>query len=546
MKVKNKVLVIGLDGADWRVLEQLIEKGWMPGFQSLLSQGVKAVLRSTIPTQSYTAWTSFMTGKNPGKHGIYDFLTIDRKTYKYIPNDFHSIKTEVFFNIISRKGGKVGLIGIPMTYPPPLVNGFLIAGMFTPNPEATYTYPSSLREEINKNVNGFPMNVIRWNLLENEEDRLFEEAIIYTKQRVKVAKYLMTTKSWDFFMFVFTSLDRLQHAFLHLFDQTHPLFNKQKYEKYKAKIEEYVTLLDMSITDLIKLAGKNAITFIISDHGFQWVTHYFDLNQFLEKEGLLKFYRPRIKNFITSVKQIYKEFQAYYYNTAIDDFVFCQKINPIKILFKISKNKKNINRINWNHTVAYCHTSQGISINLQGREKLGIVPEYKKVKLLEQIKVSLTKLSHPLTKKPIVKKFFLKEEIFKGDYLKDAPDLLFLPLIGVTKRGYMRNFQRLPWKTGEHDLEGIFLGIGENIRKNCQIKPLSIMDIAPTILYVMGYEIPVDMDGKVISDIFIEEWFKKYPPKFTEKIEKKPKNGVSLTEEEQNVIENELKSLGYL
>ncbi len=146
--IKGRVLVIGLDGATLDLICPWVKEGRLPNLARLMKGGIYGKLESTIPAQTPVAWTSFMTGMNAGKHGIPDYVTHEPNSYKieYINATYRRAKP--IWSIVGDRGGRVGVVNVPMTYPPEAVNGFMISGMDTPGTDATFTYPPDLYGEI--------------------------------------------------------------------------------------------------------------------------------------------------------------------------------------------------------------------------------------------------------------------------------------------------------------------------------------------------------------------------------------------------------------
>src|SRR6266487_2657727 len=120
-----RVLLVGWDGADWRILDPLLEQGVLPNLASLIGRGAKGVLRSTIPTHSWAAWPSFLTGVDPADHGVYDILESVPGTHKQYPVTYKSIKERTMIADLTAAGKQTLMINVPLTFPPPEINGKL-------------------------------------------------------------------------------------------------------------------------------------------------------------------------------------------------------------------------------------------------------------------------------------------------------------------------------------------------------------------------------------------------------------------------------------
>ena len=219
MKDKKKVLVIGLDCA----APQLVFERWkdeLPNIKRLMERGVFGKLRSIVPPITCPAWMCMMTGKDPGQLGIYGFR--NRGDYSYNNLRFptsKSVKEDTVWDILSRNGKKVILLGIPLTYPPKPVNGLVISSFLTPSTDSEYTYPGDLKGEIEALVGDYIIDVE--NFRTQDKENLLVQIYDMTHKRFRVAKYLLEEKEWDFFAMVEMGVDRIHHGFWKFIDPEH-------------------------------------------------------------------------------------------------------------------------------------------------------------------------------------------------------------------------------------------------------------------------------------------------------------------------------------
>ena len=202
----KKVLVIGLDSA----APQLVFHDWLeelPHIKGLIDKGQYGELESIIPPITVPAWTSMMTSKDPGELGVYGFR--NRKDYSYNSLLFANstvVKEDAVWDILSRKGKKSILIGVPQTYPPKPVNGCMIGCFLTPTTKSQYTYPPELKDEIEKIADGYMLDVEDFR--SEDKQKILGGIYKMTEKRFKVAEHLIKTKEWDFFMLVEMGVDR--------------------------------------------------------------------------------------------------------------------------------------------------------------------------------------------------------------------------------------------------------------------------------------------------------------------------------------------------
>ncbi len=506
----KKVLVIGLDGATFYLLLPLLQKGELPFFSNFLKDGVYTTLQSTIPMFTPTAWSSFMTGKNPGKHGVIGFFARESNSYNTITSTSRR-RGEDIWTILSKNGKKVVVINVPFTYPPKEVNGCMISGSETKSED--FVYPSSLKREIESIVGKYPLHST-YAYREGKEDIFISEIFQLTEIRAKTALYLMNRFVWNFFIVVFEGTDNLQHALWKYLDPSHILHNPEKSEKYRKAFLSYLKRIDQISSELAYNAGENATVIIMSDHGFGPLYKYININTWLSKLGLLKL-RRRLR-------------------TRIKYLLYLAGITPFGTLNLLSKLYKGNIRIrggsrerysrllrrlflsfldvDWKKTKAFSWGSMGqISINLKGREPMGMVnPGEEYEQLRNQLIKDLYKLKDSNTNICVIEKVFKKEEIYNGPLVNTIPDLVCIPRQGyiyLEELDFPSNSITIPpkWLSGTHRPEGIFMMKGPQIKRGVQVENIvKIEDLAPTILYLLETTIPSDMDGKVIVEAFKE------------------------------------------
>ena len=170
-----RVLVIGWDGADWRILDPLLERGVLPNLQSLIGRGARAVLRSTVPTHSWAAWPSFLTGVDPADHGVYDILEARRGAGRQFPVTYRSIRERTFLQDLTAAGTETIMVNVPLTAPPPVVSGKLVAGGVLPKGRP-FTHPESLAADLARAGCPFPINGMSWTTFRNRPEPFLEQA----------------------------------------------------------------------------------------------------------------------------------------------------------------------------------------------------------------------------------------------------------------------------------------------------------------------------------------------------------------------------------
>jgi len=501
-----RVLVIGIDGAPPDLVFKWAEEGCLPNIKKLMGSGSYGRLRSTIPPHSGPAWTSFMTGVNPGKHGIYDFYRFRQDSRNVDGIEVVTTadrKKKTLWRILSEHGKKVGVINVPQTYPVERVNGFIVSGFLTPGEHVEFTYPKELKKELLSRFNySINLSDAVYNDAENK-DMFIREVLEITDKRWRTTKYLMIKYDWDFFMTVFTESDRIQHFFWKYMDRNHPAYEEN--ERYGNFIKDYYKTLDKYIGDIVKTAGEDTITIIMSDHGQTGNYKTFNVNDFLIQIGMLKL--KKSKNVKT----------AFISREGIRDLILRLGLENIKnrlpqklkdtVKRRLPSKLNRISNCDWSGTKAFSFGfGGGIFINLKDRQPYGIVTAEEYDTIVELIKNELKNVHDPENGTPIVEKIYRKEELYSGPYLSDAPDLVFVLKNGYTPSTYIQGttFSTVKYgRSGNHSPYGIIICSGPGI-SHAQIEA-RIVDIAPTILHMFGLPVPRYMDGRVLTEIFQQD-----------------------------------------
>jgi predicted AlkP superfamily phosphohydrolase/phosphomutase len=555
----NKLLVIGIDGAPHPLIEQWAAEGLLPGIAKLIQRGSFGVLNSTIPVHSPTAWASFITGLNPGRHGVFDFVRREPGSYRLGVVRADQFPGASIWRLLSEHGRRVGVINVPMTYPPEPVNGYLVSGLGTPD-FANYTYPPELQAELDSS--GYRVNK-KFYFTRDRQDEWLDDIMSMTDKRGETAMRLLREKPWDFFMVVFRNSDEICHFFWHHMDKTHPQHNPEAPDRYKTAILDLYVKIDHWVGRLVESAGESVNVVVMSDHGAGPLYRDVFLNEWLWQRGWLALRsgvtdqkgwahnaarlgltRARISNALTRMNMHRLEVAI---KRLLGDRIY---------VLPRDERPEFHNAIDWSRTQAYSFGYYGqIFINLKGREPEGIVEPEMYETLRDEIAQQLMTLVDPEDGQPVVDRVYKKEELFQGRYLADAPDLLMIMrgLTYITRMGYefagrRGELFREPYtdETGGHRLEGILIAAGPDIQQG-HLSEQSILDVPPTLLQLMDCPIPGYMDSRPLSSIFTESFLTRQPPVFveTEIQTRREVEGSWGAAAEADVAER-LKQLGYL
>jgi len=548
---RRKVMVVGLDGATFDLIRPWAREGKLPTFERLMEGGCWGELTSTIPPFTAPAWCSFATGKNPGKHGMYDFAGRKKGSYEMVPLNASSLKAPTLWEILSRHGKKVGVLNVPMTYPPPMVNGLLVTGMLTPPNATNFTYPPELGRELLEAVPGYaiwPEGVFHPMGRESEFLGVVQEL---TDMRFAATRYLMGKVDWDFFMVVFRGPDLVQHWLWKYME------GRGTNGALRDGILGVYQRLDKVMASLLELIPQGTTLVLMSDHGAGPLDTYIHVNTWLLEQGYLRIKRsilPRSKLAMfrlgVTPRRVYGALMRSGLRKGVGSLVRERKGQVRGILDRVFLSFRDVD---WPRTLAYSYGNVGpIYLNVKGREPMGRVrPGQEYEQLRDEISGRLMELREPRTGLPLVEKVYRKEELYSGPALEDAPDLFFMPkdlrhqafgLLQFTSNRWLEpSFDR----SGGHRMNGILLFWGEGVRKGTLAKA-NMTDIAPSLLALLDTPIPQDMDGRVLQEAFQEEIWGGKEIRYSEPHQSGKAPGEGLTEEETEEIQRRLKGLGYV
>jgi predicted AlkP superfamily phosphohydrolase/phosphomutase len=545
-------MIIGLDGATFDIIKPMVQAGFLPTFANLISQGVHGPLKAWPNLNSAAAWSSIVTGYNPGMHGVHDFGSAPpQRGYTWHPMTALDRKKDPFWRLLSARGKRVNIINVPISYPADPVNGFMLAGMDTPGLSSHgFAHPPELQAELDRQGISYIIDVPNLgDLSRKHPDQLPIEVKKMVEARSRTILYLMK-KPWDAFMAVFVAPDRVQHYY----------WPKEEFSLEKsewAPIREIYQLIDSFLGDVLTRMDKDTTILLVSDHGFGSILEANRLlNHLFAKLGLLNFRQGpnRLQGRLLKALLLYG-----------------RRYIPYRLQYPLSRIFRKLHiqavsesmfaGIDWSRTQAFASPHGGqVFINLKGRQPEGTVSSEDYPSLRETLRGILQDLIDPTTGIRVIKEVHLRENIFRGPHSDPAGDLviewniealgkaLCSPTPGhqasVSISKDLRFFQE--W-TGTHRSFGIFIAYGPQIKKGETISTATQYDITPTLLYLQGHPIPNDMDGKVLTDIFTEDHLNHHPIQYSEPPNIQWKvSADELDAEEKQKIEERLRGLGYI
>lgn len=554
-KKAYKVLVIGMDGATFDVINPMVKKGKLPVLAQLMANGISSPLRSTFPPVTAPAWVSFMTGKNPGKHGVFDFCGYTSHGYTRPFVSSRDVQSKTIWKLLSEKGCQVGAVNVPITYPPEEVNGFIIPGYQRAFTHKEYTYPPELFYEIEKL--GYELDY-SGDLVPFTDDKTdyIQGWNKVVDARRSTSVHLMKKYNWDFFMTVYKVTDEVQHHFWKYYDKTYSGCSEELRQRYGSVIEDFYQKVDSAIGEQMSLLDESSVVVIMSDHGAGPLDKHFNLNRWLIQEGYMKLHSFR---YLGLARLRY----SYLYYKVL------RRLGVKGIVWTIPRSipagtRRNMDPrmgldnseiIDWDNTRVYMGsvTEQGIYINLKGREINGIVSlgqEYERLR--EELIGKLLEVRDPETGNKIVEKVFKREDIYHGPCADNAADLFLLlkdegRYILDSSLYQTTLFSPARIVSGTHRMDGVLIISGKMLKKGIILNRSSIEDIFPTIMHIMGFPVPDDLDGRVLTEAFEVSYLEERPVVYESASgDQINKEDFSYSDEDNDLIRKSLRSLGYI
>jgi predicted AlkP superfamily phosphohydrolase/phosphomutase len=524
----SRVLLIGWDGADWRILDPMLESGMLPNLQALIDRGTRGVLRSTTPNHSWAAWPSFLTGMEPSNHGVYDIFERETGARKNLPVTYRSIKEKTMLADLAAAGCTTVMTNLPLTFPPPRVDGRIVAGGVLPK-WRPFTHPESLAGELEEAGAPFPINGMSWTTFRNRPEPFLQEARALTEARTKANLHLLDTTDWRFASLIYVATDRVQHCLDKYVAPDHPDFATLSRQALAEKVRDVYRVLDDALGRTLERAGDDDLVLFVSDHGFQSCTRAVHMDRLLEHLGFLRF---------AASKAVFGPMQWGPMRS-----VARKVYDTLGLHGRVSLPQS----VNWQKTVAFTSvrsTGEGVSINVAGREPDGIVDPGDYEAARARVMEALDAFVDPATGKKPIRRVLRREDVFTGRHAETAPDILLepAPLYSLTHAKSM--VEDADWLSGDHRIDGVIAASGPRVRLDAFAEPALLVDMAPTILAALGVPASVKHDGQVLSAVVGDE--ASVAAAGVREPEAAADETTGLAEDEALEVEEHLRGLGYL
>jgi predicted AlkP superfamily phosphohydrolase/phosphomutase len=548
----TKVLIIGLDGGDPHLVRRFMEAGDLPHLAGLAERGHCGPLLSTANAMSPAAWSSFVTGLNPGNHGVFYFLDRIPGTYQTRYVSSQSRAGTPLWSALSAHGRRVCSLFVPLTYPAVEVNGVLASGWLAPSLDSPrYGHPADLAQRIRAIAPDFELHTGMTEFVRRGQyQEALDRKLRSLDAKARVATDLLADEDWDLFTVVFDETDPIQHYFWHFMDETHPEHTPEGRRAFGDAILRIYQAADVAVGTLLERVGDETQVLVISDHGYgpnQRAQLY--LRGLLRACGLETPARRSLSS--RTVRGAYAAASR-----ALPSGVKHRLANRFRSLHERVEQLSFAGDIDWRRTRAYTFWSSGCSepwINLEGRDPEGIVAGEDCAAVIEEVRAAVLGAVDDRTGRPVARQVLRKDEAYAGPHLDRAPDLLIewqpdLVTTGLRTASGTAVAEPIAedLRTGNHRREGLLIA-GNGSRQSAVHGPQSttddrhgIEDVAATVYGLLGLPPPHPLDGRAWEELFPGQ-LTVLPPTHGSIGE-----AAELTEADRAVLEQRLSDLGYL
>lgn len=554
-----KVFVLGLDGATWDVLLPLAQQGALPNLARLMERGASGTLRSVFPPLSPVAWTAVMTGKNSGRHGVFEFLEFQHDPEAGRVNSSRAIRAELMWEIAGRHGKTTVAGGVPMSYPPRPAPGFQLGDFLAPPGAPDFASDPAIFAELERAIGPYRP----WSTAVHDggnEARVLDELTGFLEHHLQAVKFLMGRCDWDLFVFDLMAVDRIQHELWHVWDDTHGAREGRAAEldRLKPGCLAFWQTLDRGVGEIAEALPADASLILMSDHGFGPIEWYVNFNVWLLERGDIAL---RDSFYVRQKHWCYRHgvTPEGLYGLMARLGMAGQRVSRFRgkqtgLLDRLAESAFLSRRhIDWSRTRAYAQGNFGqIFLNLKGRQPRGCVDPADARSLLDDLKAGLMAIPHPETGRPLVERVYERDELYQGPHAGLAPDLTVVlgdwryRTIGLHDFTTHRLISPAFGPTGDHRMEGVFVGAGPGFRPGATLDAdADLMDVAPTVLRLLEVPVPPDMDGRVLTEVLDPSVATAAPEAGPAPVDG-PAVPVAYTEEEDAAIQQRLADLGYL
>ncbi len=559
----RSVLVVGLDGATFRLLGPWLEDGELPCLSRLYHRGVRGPLKSTVPALSPESWTTFMTGKHPGQHGVMNFLSFRPRSYELQFNNGALIRGKTLWRLLSDAGKRVGVLGVPMTYPPEPVNGYLVAGLETPGARSQFAHPPELCAELRAAIGGYDLH---GDFADHaDSDAYLRRILAMIDNQARAACYLFQRYPSDLSVMVIGATDRAQHFFWRFSDPTHPGYDPDAPRSLATALKRVFQQVDRAVDAVMRRLPEPRTVLVMSDHGFGPCHKLIHLNRWLEQQGYLVC-APRSTVGFRVVRALWGQACRHAPRWLKD----CLK-NALPSVRSQITSMLLLSRIDWRRTKAFAVSTQHSYLYLNRRDRFpyGTVrPGEEADRICEELAAGLKQLRDPDTGVLVVADVFRTTDLYPCPAADALPDMIVMWREGYVARS--EAVERLArgsprrssdvlrvvepmgggvgtW-SGSHRQDGILIAHGHYVAGPKVIQDARLVDLAPTLLHLLGEPVPEEMAGRVLEELFAPDFLAACPVRYcsAEEVMPGPVRQYALSSADRRELAERLRNLGYM
>lgn len=482
-----RVLLFGIDGLTFRVLDPMMERGLLPNFQRVRDGGVHGVLKSTTPPMTPPAWMSISTGLSPARHGVYDFWGYEKtENGPHAHVVTHRKGGKAIWNILSDWGKRVVVANVPITYPPEPVNGIMLSGYMAPDTKANIAYPVSFKDELLQAVPDYQIDLDPAVSGGQIGDPL-AETLKMTRARIAMFRLLLN-KPWDFCFLACSGADRIQHLRWDGIMAFHP------------QAVEYYQMLDEALGMMLDALHDIDLLMIVSDHGFRGVRRKFYIHEFLYLRGMLGMKDSKTRrraetlglarNAVRMLKlqQLARHLRSRLRSSGV-------------LAVEKEQHAAHLPDLDWSDTRAWIPSASGF---LAGYADIFLDDNLSEEDICE-LMTALQEIRDPETGQPLIVEMHREDVYGAGPFAPPERHLIVLSNEYTTlpiELGRGTLWETSDVTSGIHHPDGVLYLYGDKVKRGVKIAPTHVYDVLPTILSCMDVPLPNELDGKVMRDAF--------------------------------------------
>jgi predicted AlkP superfamily phosphohydrolase/phosphomutase len=518
--VKQPVIVIGLDAAEVGLVTRWMEEGKLPTLASLKKRGCWGRLATVADCFAGAVWPSFFYGVHPGKHDVSSGFPLKPGTLDIVPLLADRNPYKPFSAYTPDSELRVVALDVPKSYPDQQMKGAALVAWGAHAP--TYgpsSAPSELLKQVFKEIGRYPLplgaqenDIDTHGFYQNLRDKLLQGV----EARIRLNRYFLQRESWDLFITVLSETHPVGHRFWHFMDPTHPWYDPDAPDELRSAMSDVYSAIDYSVAEILELVPRDAVVLIVSVHGMmpnynaqellpRFLEHWSGIQDFQDADGVqisrssrlladgMRFLRavvpPRVR---AQMKQIVPD--------------------TVRINTRAQYMKAICGWQNWPRMRAFCLPTEDngyIRVNLKGREPAGLVePGREYEELLTELTEEILALRDIQTGNPIVERVLRPQEIYPGPFKSQMPDLVTYwssasPVSGLhsPRFGDIVTKLQVQHRSGIHRAEGFLIATGPSLPQGETVIGAHILDLAPTILSLLGYTPPSHLDGRVLTEV---------------------------------------------